>query len=436
MANKSLSSQLYKKLVNEEDARACETIGEEACKEAPGNFIKMLLSLFLSKLGDALINPKITLPWVMQTIGAPAYLLGWLVPIRESGSLLPQLVIASVIRRMPVRKWVWVVGSILQAMAVLGIALVAWRLEGSLAGWLVIGLLVIFSLARGLNSVASKDVLGKTIPKSQRGSLNGWSASGAGLITLAMGAILALGFSENSDVGMYVLGFVGAAILWALAAMVYAGVEEQTGEVDGGRNGLLQAFKRLSLLQTDARFRHFVLTRSLLLCSALSAPFIVVMAQDNIGSSIGIMALFLMASGAASLLSGPFWGRFADTSSRRVMISSGLMAALVGLLVVVCESLAQPWLASLWLLPGLYFVLSVAHQGVRLGRKTYVVNMAEGNQRTDYVSISNTIIGVVLLLVGGVGSLTPIIGLSGVILILSVMGVAGSWMAVRLPEVE
>ena len=111
-------------------------------------------------------------------------------------------------------------------MAVLGIALVAWRLEGSLAGWLVIGLLVIFSLARGLNSVASKDVLGKTIPKSQRGSLNGWSASGAGLITLAMGAALALGLSENSDVGMYVLGFVGAAILWALAAIVYAGVEE------------------------------------------------------------------------------------------------------------------------------------------------------------------------------------------------------------------
>jgi Na+/melibiose symporter-like transporter len=291
-------------------------------------------------------------------------------------------------------------------------------------------------LARGLNSVASKDVLGKTIPKSQRGSLNGWSASGAGLITLAMGAALALGFSENSDVGMYVLGFVGAAILWGLAAIVYAGVEEQAGEVDGGRNGLLQAFKRLSLMQTDVRFRHFVLTRSLLLCSALSAPFIVVMAQQNIGASIGIMALFLMASGAASLFSGPFWGRFADTSSRRVMISSGLMAALVGLLVVACESLAQPWLANLWLLPGLYFVLSVAHQGVRLGRKTYVVNMAEGNQRTDYVSISNTIIGLVLLLVGGVGSLTPIIGLSGVILILSVMGVAGSWMAVRLPEVE
>ena len=87
-------------------------------------------------------------------------------------------------------------------------------------------------------------------------------------------------------------------------------------------------------------------------------------------------------------------------------------------------------------LPLAYFVLSVAHSGVRVGRKTYVVNLASGNQRTDYVAISNSVIGVLLLIVGGVGSLAAIIGNAGVIGLLALMGLAGIAMGGTLPEVE
>lgn len=50
--------------------------------------------------------------------------------------------------------------------------------------------------------------------------------------------------------------------------------------------------------------------------------------------------------------------------------------------------------------PFLFFALSIAHSGVRLGRKTYLEDIAEGDQRTDYVAVSNTVIGVLLLLAG------------------------------------
>ena len=74
------------------------------------NIFKLVISQFLINLGDVLINPKVTLPWLLQSLGAPLYLLGWLVPIRESGSLLPQLIIAHFIYKVKVRKWVWVLG--------------------------------------------------------------------------------------------------------------------------------------------------------------------------------------------------------------------------------------------------------------------------------------------------------------------------------------
>ena len=89
---------------------------------------------------------------------------------------------------------------------------------------------------------------------------------------------------------------------------------------------------------------------------------------------------------------------------------------------------------TVWFLPLAYFVLSVAHSGVRVGRKTYVVNLATGNKRTDYVAISNTTIGVLLLMVGSVGLLTPIITNAGVIGLLALMGLGGAALGTTLAD--
>lgn len=436
MKQETLTYQLYEKLVNDEDGRACKAIPDEACQEVPGNFVITLLSLFLTKLADAFLNPKITLPWLMQSLGAPAWMFGWLVPIRESGSMLPQLALGSVVRRMPVRKWVWVLGSLLQAMCVLAIAGVTLMFEGALAGALILTLLVIFSLSRGLNSIAYKDVLGKTIPKNRRGSLSGWASALAGLITLVVASLMFSGVIGQGSNQVYAIGMAIAGAFWLLGAICYAQLKEYAGAVDGGKNGLGEAFKRLSLIYHDHHFRHFVLTRALMLCSALSAPFIVILAQRHLDNRLSLLALFMGASGLASLVSAPFWGRFADSSSRLVMVYAGLLTATVGLVIVGISYWATPVLDVTWLLPLMYFILSIAHQGVRLGRKTYVVNMAKGNQRTDYVSVSNTLIGGILLVTGLISALEPWVGIGGLILILSMMGLIGSWMAFQLPEVE
>ncbi len=436
MLKAELSQSLYEKLVDEEDARVCKNISEDACREVPGNFLLMIISHFFSKLGDAIANPKVVLPWVMETIQAPVYLIGFLVPIRESGSLIPQLLIASYIRQMPVRKWVWIGGSLLQALAMAGIGLVAWTSEGIAAGYAIIGLLILFSLARGLSSVASKDVVGKTIPKTQRGRVTGWSASMAGLVTVMFGAALLLYSQQALTPFDYGCMLAAAGALWVVAALAYAAIREFPGATDGGGNAFFEAIKRLTILQTDKPFRRFVITRSLLLCSALTAPYYVVLAQKHLGSPTYLLGLFVMASGAASLLSAPFWGRFADQSSRKVMIVAAIITAALGLSVFAIDLLVPSFLAFSWVLPTVYFLLSIAHQGIRVGRKTYVVDLAEGNKRTDYVAVSNTLIGVILLILGFTGALSTVLEISSIILILSLMGVVGALLAGSLPEVE
>lgn len=424
---------IYERLTDEEDARVCRDIPEDACRETPANFSLMLGASFLSKLGDAIANPKTVLPWVMSAVGAPLALTGLLVPLRESGSLIPQLFVAGFVRQRALRKWFWVAGSMLQALAVTAIGVVALVGAGVGAGWVVIGLLALFSLARGLCSVAHKDVLGKTIPKSKRGRLTGWSASAAGVVTIGVGATLMAAGSAGGEPA-YGSMIIGAGVLWLAAALLFALVREFPGETSGGGNAFFEALRRLEILKTDAAFRRFVVARALFLSSALSAPYLVVMAQQHGAAGAHTLGLFVLASGVASMVSGPVWGRLADRSSRRVMVLAATATAAIGFCVYGVAVLIPALLAGTWFLPLAYLALSIGHDGITVGRKTYVVDLAGGNRRTDYVAVSNSLIGVLLLGFGALSAALGALGAAAVVLMLSACGAAGAVLGRTLPE--
>lgn len=430
--HRSTIDRAYRLIANEEDARVCTDIPESACREVPRNFFLILGSNVLTKLGDLLISPKTVLAWLLSAIGAPA-LVAWLVPIREAGSMIPQMVIGAWVRRKPVRKWFWTLGSFGQSASVLAMAASVWFLEGYAAGSGVVGALVLFSLARGFCSISMKDVQGKCIPKKRRGRLSGLASTIGGSATVVLTLVL---FWDRGDPGVlfYTLLLLLAAGLWIVAGLLFASVDEHEGETGGGGNALGEAVKSLSLLRDDAPFRHFVITRSLLLCSALASPYFVVLAQKNTDSG-WLLGVFLLASSLASSISASVWGWMADTSSRRVMIRGGAMASVVCLIVVITAVIAGTDLGSVWFYPGAFFVLSIAHAGVRLGRKTYLVDMAGGNKRTDYTAVSNTVIGCLLLLAGGLTAVVSMVSDLAVILVLGLMGLAGTISALRLEEV-
>ncbi|HLV77436.1 MAG TPA: MFS transporter [Marinobacter sp.] len=430
--NRATVDQLYRLIANEEDARVCTDIPEHACKDVPRNFFLILFSNVLTHLGDLLISPKTVLAWLMSAVGAPT-LVAWLVPIRESGSMVPQMVIGAWVRRKAVRKWFWTLGSFGQAISVLAMAASIWFLDGYGAGLGILAALVVFSLARGFCSVAMKDVQGKCVPKTRRGRLSGLATTLGGTLTVVLTLLL---FWDRGDpsLAFYTGLLVLAAILWLIAGVLFAGIDEYPGETSGGGNALPEAFRSLSLLRDDVAFRNFVITRALLLCSALASPYFVVLAQQE--ADIGwMLGLFLLASSLASSLSASFWGWAADVSSRRVIIRGAAMASGVCLLVGLLALTQGPGFGGSWFYPVAFFLVSIAHAGVRLGRKTYLVDMAGGNKRTDYTSVSNTVIGVLLLVTGALTAALSLISDVAVILVLGLMGLAGTYSAIRLKEV-
>lgn len=433
---KLTTEQLYNRISGDEDARVCKDIPANACQHQPHNFFIYLWANLLGKVADEISSAKLIIPWLFGVLGVPAAITGFLVPIREAGVLLPQLLVAAAVRHRPVRTPVWVLGALLSALSLVGMAWAAWQMQGVAAGLVIIAWLVLFSLARGICSVSAKDVLGKTVSKSRRGALMGWSASLSGVVVLAVG--LALGWFDWQAAGALVFAglLLSGALLWILAAGIFSRMREQPGATEGGGNALTVAVKQLGLLIEDAAFRQFVVARALLLSVALAPPFYVLVAQQYSESGLAGLGILIIANGLAASLSSPFWGYMGDRSSRSVMVIASSGTALLGFVSFAAVYWQWSGLNNDWGLALLFLLLNIMHGGVRLGRKVYLVDMATAENRAAYVAVSNTVIGVLMLLGGFVGLLGDWFGAAGVILLLAVVSLLAAFYISRLNDVS
>ncbi|MCB2022744.1 MAG: hypothetical protein KDG44_18245, partial [Burkholderiaceae bacterium] len=404
----------------------------------PRNYGVHVVSLGLTKVGEGLADPKLVLAWLLDAIGTPTWALGLMVPVRESLAMLPQLAISAHIRRLAVRKTVYVAGCVVQGAAIIGSGLMAWfaqLLSGTAAGIAAVALIAVFALGRSLCSISFKDVLGKTVDVGQRGTISGT----AGTIAAAATLLLAIGYSIGwipltvpVVAGMVALG----GICWLLAAFVFGSIEEEPGATDGSIDGLAAVIAQLGLLRSDAPLRRLIVTRALLLSTALAPPFYIALSGDHQASGLGTLGTFMVASAAASLASTYVWGRLADRSSRRVLMFAAALASVANAVAAFTALVMPDRLAAGWFLPAMLFVLMIAHQGVRLGRSVHIVDMADVDNRATYTALSNSVVGVILLAGGVFGLIAQWLGIGVVLGIFTLMAALAIVMASRLDEVQ
>ena len=458
------TTQRLHALLIKRDLDAESQLPDDVQRNVPGNTLRLVGANALQSSGDQMVNASTVLPWLFHAIGVPAALTGALVPIRESGSMLPQAFLTPLVIKVRQRKLVTLAGALVQAVAVAVMAVTAAIGSGLAAGLTIIVALAVFSLGRCLTSIASKDVQARTVPKGERGQINGLATTASGLVAITLGlAVRALGEGLDAQTLAAILGI--GSVLWVLVALVWWSVHEPVdapsrrsqsdllrdrgksqsdlprdrGEGEGEEEQDNWFAQTLTLLREDATFRSFVTVRSFLLVSSLSPPFIVTLAVQAGAPALTGLGGFIIASGLAALLGGRIFGRLADRSSKRLMTTGAALASLVLLVLVLLDTsldLDGDSLATYAIFVAAYFLVTMLHTGVRVGRKTYVVDMAEGDQRTTYVAVSNSAMGVVLLLVGAISSAIAGFGVIWALLFLAGLGVLGVVTSRRLPEVE
>lgn len=427
--------RLHDILVGDDEGRLCEDIPESACRHQPRNILIHVLALAATKTGDGLADPKLVIAWLLGSIGASATVIGLLVPVREALSLLPQLFTAAQIRAVPVRKHIWIAGSVVQGLAVMGMALAGIMLEGDAGGWTILALLALFAVARSACSISYKDVLGKTVAKGSRGTATGTAGSLAAIVILAFGLSVSLGVLPLTAASICAVLAI-AGVLWIVAAAGFSSLAEEPGATGGGANALSAALGQFHLLREDSQLRRFIAVRALLIPTALAPPFMLAISGRNEDAGMAGLGTFVIASSLAAFFSAYVWGRLADRSSRLVL----LFAALGGAFATGAAGMSGLSGSGVGghplVMPALLFALMVAYQGVRLGRSTHIVDMTDQDRRASYTALSNTIIGLLLAAGGVFGLIADIAGGEVVLIVFSLICLMAAWAALGLEEVQ
>ncbi|MEH6645084.1 MFS transporter [Sulfitobacter sp.] len=399
---------------------------KDASRDAEAaNGLRHAASLSMTKVADGLIDPKLVLSWLLTSLGAPAVYAGALVPLREGGALLPQIVMAGWVQSLQRRKWAWIIGSAGQGLCAGLIVLAALSLEGAAAGLAICGALAALAVFRALCSVSYKDILGKTVGQARRGSVTGLAGSVSSIGVLIFAGLLISGILQERGAVIAAIGL--AAALWVLAAVLFSTLKEEPSETKGD---LKASF---SVLKNNPVLWRFIIVRGLLVSTALAPPYFVILGGEH-GGSLGSLGALVLASAAASLISSYVWGRLSDQSSRRVLMLTGICGALA---ISLALAFAQMGLAqTVWAMPVALFALMIPYHGVRQGRSTYLVDISPADERSAYAAVANTVIGVLLLVAGVAGGGAALFGPQVVLALFSVMALGAAVAAKGLPEAE
>lgn len=345
------------------------------------------LILIGNKLSDLLLSAKTTLPTLLSTAGAPSWMAQLLVPIRESGALLPQMLFAYLLRNYARRDLAWYLSMFIQFIAGCVMIGVGLSYSGALAGYAILLSLTLMSFARALSSLTTKDIQGQHIKKGERGKLLGSASTISSMISISV-ALMAL-FGSNHVSADKLLIVAAIALLSKLLCMwlmrpLKTCVDTEERAVKKG-------------VYLDKALLKFVAVRSLFTHTALLAPIFVLSYE---GKAIDILAYLIIAQSLANFVSAYIWGWLSDVSALICMRAGSMVAMVSALALLVIPNLYADINKNAWFVVSLFFVLGIGHQGVRMGRKIYGVDIADEQHRTEFIATSNTLVGVVILALG------------------------------------
>ncbi|BDX07052.1 MFS transporter [Planctobacterium marinum] len=347
----------------------------------------LLLAQINNKVIDLLISPKTTLPWLIASLPGGAWLLPLLAPIREAGSMLPQWWIQqSALGCHSRRDFGWRIGIAVQLFGVSGFVFTGLLLTEELMPWGILLSLTVLSLGRAFTSVFSKDIQADVIEKQRRGRFTGLVSSLSGALSIVF-ALLLIGdfFGENRR--LINMGFVVVLVSVIVALLFSFSVQTSTEAKD--KEATPSIFAQFS---NNVLLRHMVLSRCFLLHAMLAIPFITVVMAQGAQLAIGWLVL---ASGLSALTASYLWGWMSDKRNILTLFVASCLC-LVALLSIIWAVEALPH----WLNFVLFYLLLVGYDGIRVGRKTLLLNVTNENNRLGFVGAGNTTVGIFLLLSG------------------------------------
>ncbi len=371
------------------------------------NFRVLLGQGVLLDVSQTLSSPRLVLPFLYISFGAPAIFAGLLIPIVQISRMIGQIVSAPFISAAEICKWYMSLGILTASTALVVIALTADTAEDArqfvILTAIFLGVAAIIGLGQGLSRLAFQNMLGYVVPRKLRRNLLFSQTGLSGLLAIILAwASQKLYFNEADEEHL--------ALLWVgIAVAIFSGIlsmmvresavaeKKQRGANSENRQGILATLRAgINHVRQVDWFRQFVLARILFLSIELAMPFYAIIAAQEHEKTEDALGSFVIATSLGLMMGGFFWQRLSPWPLRRIMSLGGLIA-LAAAMVALLSHYGNP--KSHWFYYDMvFFLIALADQGIASTRKIYVATLANAETRPYYIAVSDTLVGGVAVL--------------------------------------
>jgi hypothetical protein len=268
-------------------------------------------------------------------------------------------------------------------------------------------------------------VIGKTIPPERRGEFFAWrmgmgSVGGIGASALVRWLLDTNGplpFPYNFGLLSVIFLFMGAGSIFMLN-MLREPIETHTLPAQGLG---AQVQRASALVRGNRHYGQFLLMMSIMILSSSAAPFFAIYVQKEYGANQGMIGYYLAAQTIANLLATIFFGRLSRRAGNGLVmvIALGSGIAMVGLVLALVGfgriTPVSGGLAAAWLLP-VFALMGIRNSGTGISWNSLLLEIAPPAERSLYVGLTNTILGMALLLTGLSGMIVKTMGYSALFL--------------------
>ncbi|MGE5141299.1 MAG: MFS transporter [Rudaea sp.] len=381
---------------------------------------------------DSITAPALVLALFVSQLGGSNFMIGLLPALYNGGWYLPQLFVAHRLDRAPLKKPMYVWTGALRILCWVAIVLVTLLLSNDNPALLLLLFFipyVAYCFLSGLGGNAFMTIVAKTIPSRRRGSffglrdLTGMMAGilAGFLISIALDPKNGLAFPHN-----FALLFILTLIAVTVGLSIFVFVVEPREVTDGREMSFMsQMHAARRLWHDNHRFRSYLSTRILLALSDIATPFYAIYAIRQLGAPESAAGLYIGLTTFSAMLSNPGWSWISDHRGTAPV----MLAAAAGwlLMPVIAFSFMFAGGSTLLVAPfGLVFVIyGAARTAANISFPTYLLEIAPVSERSLYIGLTNTTLGVATFIPAVGGILLDLFGFSPLFILSFLIAAAG-----------
>ncbi len=367
------------------------------------NLVAFLVDLVLFGVAISFVNPNTVMPAFVRTLTDSDPLIGLINSVLSATWLLPQLGVAAVITGKP-RKKPYLIAAMFAGRPLyflLGLAIWAGLARypaAMLAAFFVC--IALFQMLDGTSAVPWYDMLARAVPLTRRGRLLGTGQVIGGVLGIGVGALVGLILSapQLPYPANFALLFVLSSLTLLPAAVALSLVREPEAPAAAAQPRQAAAGLGEQLRQVwggDRNFRRLVISQWLVGLLSLALPFYVIHATEVVKLPESVLGWFVSAQMVGSIAAGIGLGWLTERKGPRPAIWLGaLMALLNPLLALASHFMPGSLLAQAY--PLIYVLVGATNSSRMLGALNYVLESAPKERIPLYVSLYNTLAGVLV----------------------------------------